>query len=343
MPNQPKDTNTEEIEWKYALTDRLKELIDETGGDAKFAKKLNSIQLKGSTTATVLNRWKDPEKGIQPQKIYLIAVACNVSVDWLLGLSAGKSRSRKSFTHPATYGNVLSILNNLIKMNVIEIDDSIGQTHEKLDDDFDDINDVILPTYIQINDEHLINLLKDLYRSQGLIERKFTDIWKEILALERNKPIQDIQAHDGNSDYNGMESEQATGKETAVPVKFLDDNGLKKQVAAQLEKLKKELTYKEFGKKIGVPSSNVSGWMGNADHLPKTYQIYKIAKAYNVSADWILGLEEADCMDLPWGDEMYTYGSVLSMLKDLIDKGTIGFVQEYIPSFDNLDDGCNDG
>lgn len=337
MPNQPKGTNTEEIEWKYALIERLKELIDETGGDAEFAKKLNSIQLKGSTTATVLNRWKDPEKDIQLKNIYLIANACNVSVDWLLGLSEEKFRCRKSFTHPVTYGNALSILNNLIKINVIEIDNSSGQKCEMLDDD----NNDILPTHIQINDEHLIDLLKDLYRSQGLSERRFIDTWEKI-TLKLNKPIQDIQAHDGNPNHNDMKSGQATGKETAVYAKFLDDNDLKEQVAKQLGKLKNDLSGAEWGNKLGIHKNTVNGWFGQKSHLPETSHIYIIAKAYAVHVDWILGLEEAYCMDLPWGDEMYTYGSVLSMLKDLIDKGTIGFVQEYIPSFDNLDDDCND-
>lgn len=68
MPNQPKGTNTEEIEWKYVLIERLKELIDETGGSGKFQEKLNGIQPEGSTTATVLNRWKDPEKDISLKK-----------------------------------------------------------------------------------------------------------------------------------------------------------------------------------------------------------------------------------------------------------------------------------
>lgn len=342
MPDQPKGTNTEKIEWKYVFIERLKKLIDETGGSGKFQKKLKKLQPKGSTTATVLNRWKDPEKDIQLKNIYLIAKACNVSADWLLGLSDEKSRYRKSFTQPATYGTALSILNNLIKINVIEIDDSSGIEYEGLADDVNDNNDVILPTHIQINDEYLIELLKDLYRSQGLSEKRFIDTWKEMLKSKLNKPIQGIQAHDGNPNHNDMKSGQATGKETTVSAKFLDDNDLKNQIAEQLGKLKNDLSGEEFGKKAGIPKSTVNGWFSEKSHLPETSHIYKIAKAYAVHVDWILGLEEADCMDLPWGDEMYTYGSVLSMLKDLIDKGTIGFVQECIPPFDNLDDGCND-
>lgn len=283
-----------------------------------------------------------------------------MSADWLLGLPVEKSRSKGIFKHPTTYGDALSILNNLIKMKVIVILDSISHKNKEIIDSYnkknlietddsdsqkdveiDVDNTITIPRYIRIEDEYLIDLLKDLYRSQGLSERRFIDTWEKI-TLKLNKPIQDIQAHDGNPNHNDMKSGQATGKETAVSAKFLDDNDLKEQVAKQLGKLKNDLSGAEWGNKLGIHKNTVNGWFGQKSHLPETSHIYIIAKAYAVHVDWILGLEEAYCMDLPWGDEMYTYGSVLSMLKDLIDKGTIGFVQEYIPSFDNLDDNCND-
>lgn len=348
MPNQPKGINTEERELRYSFTERLIELIDETGGDEKFAKKLNKIQLKGFTNAKVLKDWKDPEKDIQLRKIYLIAKACDVSIDWLLGLSVEKTRSRRMFKYPSTYGDVLSILNDLIKMEVIIIIEDIShkvkkivgcynQTNEEINTD----NYVTIPQYIRIEDGHLIDLFKDLYRSQGLMEKEFADAWKKMLILEPNKPL---QKHNDNPDYNGVEFGRGNDKETAVSAEFLDDNALKKHVAEQLGKLKNDLSDTEFGNKIGVPKSTVNGWLNPNGPLPQTYHLYKIAKEYNVPADRILCLEEYSCAAIPWEDKIYTYGSILSMLKDLIDKGTIGFVQEYDPydCFDNPDDGCND-
>lgn len=325
MPNQPKSNNTDETEMKRVFTERLKELIHEMGGEAEFLTKLNSIQLKGTTDAKLLERWKDPEKDIQLKKVYLIAMACNVSADWLLGLSVEKYRKEKGFKRPVTYGDVLSILNNLIKLDVIWITDSYPPL---ADEDISADNDVTRPRYIKINDTHLINLIQDQYCAQELSEEQITDAWERTITLEINNPL---QGHGSNPSHNDTRPEQANINKTAVPAKFLNDHALKTQVAKQLGKLKNNLSDIKFGEKIGASQSTVNDWF--AGHLPKTYYLYKIAKEYDVCADWILGLDEACGTTNPWKDELYTYGSVLSTLMYLIKKGTLGFVEEYSPSY----------
>lgn len=334
MPNQPKSTNADEKEMRCAFTNRLKELINETGGDKKFTEKLDKVKAEESTDVKLVKGWKDPEKDIQLKTLYLIAAACNVSADWLLGLSAEKSRKEKGFKRPVTYGDALSILNNLFKIGVIGIADS---SHWSLDIDIYADNGVILPKYIQIKDKHLIDLIKDLYRAKELSKEQITDAWERTIKLEINNPLRE---HGSNPNHNDTRSEQDNINKTAVPTKVLNNDALKKQVTKQLRKLKNDLSDIKFGEKIGISKSTVSGWFDG--HLPKTYNLYKIAKEYDVYADWILGLDETSYTATPWEEEAYTYGNVLSMLKYLTEKGTIGFVEEYSHSFDDFYDDCKD-
>ena len=327
MPNQPKGINTEERELRYSFTERLIELIDETGGDEKFAKKLNKIQLKGSTNAKVLKDWKDPEKDIQLRKIYLIAKACNVSIDWLLGLSVEKSRDGKNFKLLATYGDVLSILSNLFEKEIFGIANS---SHHTLDEGISE-SGILLLQYIQIcdtqNGTHLLGRIKELYNIRDVSEKEITEAWKRTIKLEINNPIPEKQV-----------SRQTTGNKTDTSAKVLDDKSLIEQVNNQLCKLRNGRSDKDFGKTIRVAPSTVQGW--GVDHLPKTYHLYKIAKVYNVPADWILGLDGAGCTIIPWENEVHTYGDVLSILKHLLDKGTIGSIPF---SSNDPDDDCDYG
>lgn len=333
MTDQPKSSNEEEKEMRRAFAGRLKELISEAGGNAKFIEKLDKIRPKGLTDVRMLGRWIDPEKDIQLKNAYLIAVACNVSSDWLLGLSAEKSRSGKSHKLPATYGDVLSVLDSLSKINVLGIADS---SHWLLDLEIYDKNGVTLPKYIRIKDANLIDLIRKLSLAREFGEKQAENAWKITLKKELNKPI---QPHGYNPRNNGGESGQVNSNEISVPAKLLDDDALKKQVSERLGQLQNDLSCEKFGEKIGASKSTVSGWFYS--HLPKTYCLYKIAKVYCVRADWILGLDEAGCAAIPWEDETYTYGSVLLILKHLIDKGTICFVDYYSPSFQDPDDSAD--
>lgn len=341
MPDKPKISNADEAGMKNALTERLKNLIDECGGNVKFTDKLNKVKTKGSTDVKLLENWTNPEKDIQLKTLYLIAAACNVSVDWLLGLSMEKYRSEKTFKCPVTYGDTLSLLNSLLKTDVISI---AAPSYDRLILDTFADSSVTLPNHIQIRDTHLSNLIQDLYRAQELSKGQFADAWERTLKLEMKNPL---KQHEGkpNHHYNDGESGQADCNKIAVPVKVLEHKALVGQVANQLNNLMKGLDYGKFGKKIGAKQSTVSGWF--TKYLPKTYELYKIAKEYDVSADWILGLDKTSCTIIPWEEETHTYGSVLSMLKYLIEKGTIGFVEKYcgpkegeenkyIPVFDDL-------
>ena len=55
--------------------------------------------------------------------------------------------------------------------------------------------------------------------------------------------------------------------------------------------INKDLTETEFARKIGVRTSTVSMWL-SGDRNPNIYMVVRICKAFHVSADWLLGLEE---------------------------------------------------
>ena len=50
------------------------------------------------------------------------------------------------------------------------------------------------------------------------------------------------------------------------------------------------LTQAAFSRKIGIPKTTISGWL-NADRLPDYQAIRKIARFFDVSADFLLDLE----------------------------------------------------
>lgn len=327
MADQFESKNANEEDMRKAFSERLKELIQEAGGDKEFIEKLDKLQPKVSTDIKLLNRWKNTGNGISVEKIYLIAVAYNVSVDWLLGLSLEKLRGRLSFKLPTTYGDVLSILNNLFEKEIFGIANS---SHWIIDEDPKTESGILLPQYIQIyttkKDTHLLDRIKELNSTGELSGKEITDAWERVIKLEINNPIPEKQVF-----------RRTNSNKTDTSATVLDDKSLIKQVDAQLDKLKNGRSDKDFGKTIRVAQSTVQGW--SHDHLPKTYNLYKIAKIYNVPADWILGLDGAGCTVIPWGNEVHTYGGVLSILKHLLDKGTIGFIAH--PDLDP-DDACWD-
>ena len=50
------------------------------------------------------------------------------------------------------------------------------------------------------------------------------------------------------------------------------------------------LTQAVFSRKTGIPKTTISGWL-NADRLPDYHALRKIARFFDVSADYLLDLE----------------------------------------------------
>lgn len=312
------------------FADRLSKLVADSGENAKFIKKINEIrkrQAKGDLDAKTLKDWKNPDNGISIDNVYLIAIAGEVSVDWLLGLSGKKFRSWNSFKLLYTYGDVLTILNDLSEKDVMGITtaDSLYWYSDGLP----------LPKYIQVKDKHLIELIDELYVKgpQELDAEKMEDVWEKTLEFEMKKPLQE---YGGKQNDDGEKSEQINYEKLAASENLLDTKALKGQIIKQLEKLKGDLTYEKFGEKIGIARSTVSGWF--TKHTPKPYHLYKISKAYECKVDSILGLDKAVRTVIPREDEVYTYGRVLLILKHLIENGTLDFVEKYFSPFHDSDD-----
>ena len=51
-----------------------------------------------------------------------------------------------------------------------------------------------------------------------------------------------------------------------------------------------KLTQAEFSRKIGIPKTTISGWL-NAGRLPDYQALRKMARFFDVSADFLLDLE----------------------------------------------------
>lgn len=329
MSGQTNTIDKDETELRHTFAKRLKELVNENGGDTAFLGKINSSKSKKAEIKTLKN-WQCPETDIQLYNLYVIAVTGEVSADWLLGLSNEKHRSEKNFKRPTTYGDVLFILNRLFEMDIISIGNS---DHWLLDTDIYTAEGITLPKYIQIKDMHLIELIQVLNRAKNMSKKNFEKEWEQTLKSQMNTPLQQY----GNSpDYDECKAGRSKENKTDDSTKALTQNDLAAIVKEQLYKLQNGKSYREFGKKIGIDkTSTISGWFQTKIHLPTSYHLYKIAKAYDIDADWLLGLDKSEDTDIPLENEDYTYGGVLLILKHLIEKGTIGFVEAYSPSFED--------
>ena len=56
-------------------------------------------------------------------------------------------------------------------------------------------------------------------------------------------------------------------------------------------RIEKELSINELGKQIGVSGAAVSRWE-NGTRIPNLDSIYALAKFFDVSADYLIGLED---------------------------------------------------
>ncbi len=331
MSDQSKNIDKDETELRHTLTDRLKELVNGNGGETAFLGKLNDNDSKKTEIKTLKN-WQRPETDIQLYNLYLIAIAGKVSVDWLLGLSSEKHRSEKKYKRPTTYGDVLFILNRLFKMGTIGIGDS---NHWLLDTDIYTAEGITLPKYIQIKDMHLIELLQALNHAKNMSKKNFKKEWKQTLKQQMDIPI---QQYGDTPDYDECKAKRSNENKTDDSTKALTQDALAAIVKDQLYTLQNGMSYREFGKKIGIDKpSTVSGWFQSKTHLPTSHHLYKIAKVYDIDADWILGLNQSEDTGIPLDNEDYTYGRVLLILKHLTEKGTIGFVEAYSPFYEDTD------
>ncbi|MCL2676136.1 MAG: helix-turn-helix domain-containing protein [Firmicutes bacterium] len=50
------------------------------------------------------------------------------------------------------------------------------------------------------------------------------------------------------------------------------------------------LSQAEFSRKIGIPKTTISGWL-NAERLPDYHALRKMARFFDVSADYLLDLD----------------------------------------------------
>lgn len=81
----------------------------------------------------------------------------------------------------------------------------------------------------------------------------------------------------------------------------------------RIKQLRGELTMKEFGNKIGEKVSTISAWE-NSNIIPISSKLVTIAKAFNVSVDYLLGLTDnphLDNKDMP-DIKMYSGGVLTS-------------------------------
>lgn len=53
----------------------------------------------------------------------------------------------------------------------------------------------------------------------------------------------------------------------------------------------KQLNQRQFGKLTGIPATTISGWL-NANRLPDYNALIKLRLFFDVSADYLLGLED---------------------------------------------------
>ncbi len=65
----------------------------------------------------------------------------------------------------------------------------------------------------------------------------------------------------------------------------------KNNFGKRIKQLRGELTMKEFGNKIGEKVSTISAWE-NGNSIPISSKLVTIAKAFNVSVDYLLGLTD---------------------------------------------------
>lgn len=72
----------------------------------------------------------------------------------------------------------------------------------------------------------------------------------------------------------------------------------------------------ETGEKIEIAQSNVSKLLSNSStQLPRADTLFRIAEAYNVSVDWLLGISEKK--QIPRNDNVVSYASAVRTLLDL--------------------------
>lgn len=264
--------------------------------------------------------------------LYLVAKAYNISVDWLLGLSDVKIRNKDGFIGPATYGDVLTFLDNLFKKGTAIIS-NCADTPWVLDESLNTIDGPVLPEFIQIKDEYLFGLIHKLNCARlELNDKNYNIRWKDTLMSEKLNPLPYIQDHDGQQSDSSEQPEPSDQRRqveqpAGTPEKAMNYEAFKKNTAKRLEILNAGMTYNQFADTLKVSKSTVSDWI-NCKHMPEIPNLCSVTKTFKKTADWILGLDDDEDRIKFYRNEGSTYGSVLYILNHLIEKRTIGIVTD---------------
>lgn len=97
-----------------------------------------------------------------------------------------------------------------------------------------------------------------------------------------------------------------------------------KVVKERIKELFAGKTQEETGRKIGIQQNGVSKLLSRKNQLPSIDTLYRIAKAYGVSADWILGLTDKKEPEKMKG----TYATAVNEVFEMVDCGISAYHDE---------------
>lgn len=97
-----------------------------------------------------------------------------------------------------------------------------------------------------------------------------------------------------------------------------------KLVKERIKELFAGETQEKTGRKIGIQQEDVSRMLQRETHLPRVDTLYRIAKAYGVSADWILGLTDKKEPEKMKG----TYATAVNEVFEMVDCGISEYYDE---------------